>query len=56
MKIDEEVIDLRPQEFVRIGPGVIRQFEAGDDGLEIVAFGRHNPDDQGEAFPGWWKD
>jgi len=56
MKLDEEIIDLAPQEFVRVGPGVIRAFEAGDDGLEVVAFGRHNPDDRGETFPGWWKD
>ncbi len=56
MKLDEEIIDLAPQEFVRVGPGVIRAFEAGDDGLEVVAFGRRNTDDRGETFPGWWKD
>ncbi|CAN5544773.1 hypothetical protein BH20ACT15_BH20ACT15_08390 [soil metagenome] len=56
MKLDEEIIDLAPQEFIRVGPGVIRAFEGGDDGLEVVAFGRHNPDDRGETFPDWWKD
>lgn len=56
MKLDEEIIELAPQEFVRVGPGVTRAFEAGENGLEVVAFGRHNADDRGEAFPDWWKD
>jgi hypothetical protein len=34
---------------------VTRQFEAGSDGLEMLAFGpRHEGD--GEVLPGWWSD
>ena len=34
---------------------VIRQFEAGSEGIELIAFGaRHDGD--GELLPGWWSD
>jgi hypothetical protein len=28
--------------------------EAGDDGLEVLAFGPRRPDDRGEMVEGWW--
>ena len=36
-------------------PGVTRAFQAGPDGLELLAFGpRHDGD--GDVLPGWWSD
>jgi hypothetical protein len=32
----------------------MRQFEAGDEGLEILAFGQRHADDRGEVVQGWW--
>ncbi len=55
VKIEDEVSDLRPLDAVRVGPGQTRAFAAGDDGLELLAFGpRHRGDS--EMLPGWWTD
>jgi len=55
VKLDDELVDLAPMDAVRVSPGVTRAFEAGPDGLEVLAVGaRHDGD--GEIFPGWWSD
>jgi mannose-6-phosphate isomerase-like protein (cupin superfamily) len=56
MKLDDEIVELSRLDAVRVAPGVTRQFEAGDDGLEVLAFGAHHDDDRGEVIPGWWDD
>jgi hypothetical protein len=33
----------------------MREWEAGDEGLEVIAFGQHRDDDT-EMKPGWWTD
>lgn len=54
-KLDDEIIDLAPLDAVRVAPTVTRAFEAGDDGLELIAVGpRHEGD--GDIIPGWWSD
>ncbi len=54
-KLDDETIELETLDALRVAPGVTRAFEAGSDGLELLAFGpRHEGD--GETFPGWWGD
>ena len=55
IKLDDEIIELSRLDAIRIAPGVVRQLEAGDEGLEYVAAGaRHEGD--GELLPGWWSD
>ena len=54
-KLDDEIIDLAERDALRVAPGVIRQFEGGDDGLELVAFGAHHKGD-GELIQDWWTD
>jgi mannose-6-phosphate isomerase-like protein (cupin superfamily) len=54
VKLDDDIIELRPLEAVRVSPGVMRSFEADDDGLEILAFGPRRPNDRGEVVQGWW--
>lgn len=55
LKLDDEVIELEALDAVRVAPEVTRAFEAGDEGLELIAFGpRHDGD--GEIIPGWWSD
>jgi mannose-6-phosphate isomerase-like protein (cupin superfamily) len=55
VKLDDDVLELERLDAVRVAPGVTRQFEAGPDGLELLAFGaRHEGD--GELVPGWWAD
>jgi mannose-6-phosphate isomerase-like protein (cupin superfamily) len=56
VKLDDEILDLQRLDALRVDGEVTRQFEAGEDGLEILAFGAHHADDRGEIFPGWWSD
>lgn len=39
VKIEEEVRDVRQWDAIRLAPGVARAFEAGPDGLELLAVG-----------------
>lgn len=51
IKLDEEIRDVQPMDAIRVSPEVARAFEAGDDGLELLAFGpRHSGD--GEIVSG----
>jgi mannose-6-phosphate isomerase-like protein (cupin superfamily) len=55
MKLDEEIIEVEALDAIRVAPEVTRAFEAGSDGLEVLAVGaRHDGD--GEIIPGWWSD
>jgi mannose-6-phosphate isomerase-like protein (cupin superfamily) len=55
MKLDEEIIELEPLDAVRVAPQVTRAFEAGPEGIEVLAFGPRR-DGDGELIPGWWSD
>jgi uncharacterized cupin superfamily protein len=39
VKLDDQVQDIRPLDAIRVGPSVTRSFEAGDEGLELLAVG-----------------
>lgn len=55
VKLDDEIVELADHDAIRVAAGVTRQFEAGDDGLEMIALGaRHEGD--GEIIPDWWTD
>ena len=54
VKLDDDILELHACEAVRVAPGVMRQFEAGDEGLEILAFGQRHAEDRGEVVQGWW--
>jgi mannose-6-phosphate isomerase-like protein (cupin superfamily) len=54
-KLDDDVVELERLDALRVAPKVTRAFEAGQDGLELVAFGpRHKGD--GEMIQNWWTD
>jgi uncharacterized cupin superfamily protein len=54
-KLDAQIVELRTLDAIRVAPGVTRAFQAGPDGLELLAFGpRHDGD--GDVLPGWWSD
>jgi mannose-6-phosphate isomerase-like protein (cupin superfamily) len=46
VKLDDEVKEVRELDAIRVAPSVTRAFEAGDDGLELLAF---SPRAQGDA-------
>ena len=53
VKLDDEIVELEPGDFLRISPPVKRRFEADDDVLEMVVFGtRHEGD--GDIDPEFW--
>lgn len=39
VKVDEEVVELRRWDAIRVAPGTVRAFAAGPEGLELLAFG-----------------
>jgi uncharacterized cupin superfamily protein len=52
-KLDDRIVELRALDAIRVAPGVTRAFQAGPEGLELLAFGpRHDGD--GDVLPGWW--
>jgi quercetin dioxygenase-like cupin family protein len=53
--LDGELQELRQWDVLRVAPEVVRAFEAGPDGLELVAIGGPKPEDgDGEmATPDW---
>jgi mannose-6-phosphate isomerase-like protein (cupin superfamily) len=55
VKLDDEVVELAQWDVVRVGPEVIRAFEAGPAGIEIIAVGANRPEG-GDGVPapeGW---
>lgn len=44
VKLDDEVVELRRWDVVRVAPEVVRAFEGGPDGLEIIALGGTKPE------------
>lgn len=54
VKVGEDVADLAPWDAVRVSPGAVRAFEAGPEGLEIIAFGSPRVDGDAEILQGWW--
>src|SRR3954469_19010298 len=54
-KLDEEVLEVGPLDAIRVAPEVARAFEAGPEGLELIAFGPHHPGD-GENVEDPWTD
>lgn len=44
MLLDGEVHPVSQWDVVRVSPGTVRAFEAGDDGLELIAVGSDRPE------------
>jgi mannose-6-phosphate isomerase-like protein (cupin superfamily) len=51
MLLDGDVIELRQWDVVRVAPEVQRAFQAGPDGLELIAVGGPKPEG-GDGVPG----
>ena len=56
IKLDEELLDVREMDAVRIAPEVTRSLEAGPDGLDVLAFGPHHEGDAEIIQEGFWDD
>jgi hypothetical protein len=53
MKLDDEVVDVRPFDAIRVSPSTKRAFEAGPDGIEFFAFGAGDSGDA-EMHQDFW--
>jgi mannose-6-phosphate isomerase-like protein (cupin superfamily) len=54
VSLDDEVVEIRPWDAVRVAPDTTRAFEAGPDGLELLAFGAHTVSTDVETVQGFW--
>jgi quercetin dioxygenase-like cupin family protein len=60
MKLDDEVVELKEWDAVRVPPGTWRGYEAGPDGLELLVLGAPNlgddPRGDVDGKRDWWSD
>ena len=58
VKLDDERVELRPWDVIRVAPATVRGFEAGPEGLELIAIGSDRPEggDGVLADEDWWGD
>jgi mannose-6-phosphate isomerase-like protein (cupin superfamily) len=55
IKLDDEVLELKRWDAVRIAPETMRNLEAGDEGIELLLFGAPNAGlADAETEQGWW--
>jgi len=56
-RFGDEVVELNCWDVIRVAPDVVRGFEGGPDGLEIIAIGSDRPEGgDGEMVRDWWQD
>ena len=57
VKVGDDIVELKQWDAVRVSADTVRAFEAGPDGLELIAFGAPGtgPGDA-EVIPGWWSE
>jgi mannose-6-phosphate isomerase-like protein (cupin superfamily) len=57
VKLDDEVVDLKTWDALRIAPGVMRCVEGGPTGAEVILFGAPNTENKDiEMVQRWWAD
>ena len=60
MKVDDEIVELKEWDAVRVPPGTWRGYEAGPEGLEILVVGAPNlgedPREDVDGQRDWWAD
>ena len=55
VKVGDELAEVDTLDAVRVSPRAIRAFEAGPEGLELLAFSARHPGDA-EMVAEWWPD
>jgi len=55
MRLDDEIVDVRTWDAIRVSPETMRAFEAGPEGLDYLAYGAPiATQSDAEVEPGWW--
>lgn len=56
-RLDDEIVELVQWDVLRPAPAVIRSFEAGPEGLDVICIGGRKPKGpDAEKFPDFWTD
>jgi len=55
IKVDDDIVELREWDAIRVPAGATRQIESGPEGLEFLAIGAPEGGDA-EMVEGWWSD
>jgi len=56
-RLDDEIVELAQWDVLRLAPAVIRSFEAGPEGLDVICIGGRKPKGpDAERFPDFWSD
>ena len=56
-RLDDDIRELRQWDVLRVAPQVVRAFEAGPEGLELLAVGSDRPEGgDGELINDFWTD
>jgi mannose-6-phosphate isomerase-like protein (cupin superfamily) len=54
-KLDDEIVEIGVWDVLRVAPQVIRSFEAGPEGMEMICVGGKRPDrGDSERFADFW--
>ena len=56
MKLDDDIVELKQWDVVRVPPPVTRGVEAGPDGMELIAVNSTGHTTDTAPIPGWWSD
>jgi mannose-6-phosphate isomerase-like protein (cupin superfamily) len=56
-RLEDEVVELKPFDALRVPKDTMRSFEAGPEGAEMIAIGApHTGPGDAEMVNGWWMD
>ncbi len=56
-KLNDDIVELKQWDVVRVAPTTVRALEAGPDGLEYIAVGADRPEGgDGVMAENWWTD
>jgi quercetin dioxygenase-like cupin family protein len=55
-RLNEELVEIKAGDVIRLGPEVMRGYEAGDDGIEVLIFGQNMDEDESHLDREWWSD
>ena len=57
VRLGDEIVELRQWDVIRVAPHVVRAFEGGPEGIELIAIGADRPEGgDGEMVHDFWTD
>jgi mannose-6-phosphate isomerase-like protein (cupin superfamily) len=57
VRLDDEVVEVKPWDLIRVAPQVVRAFESGPQGLAYIAVGNDRPEGgDAEMIQDFWSD